>query len=882
VSAEELWATFVAEGGAHALRLRDELEAGAPAASAAAHAYAIASLAYMMDASDVALLAHSADRALAFCAAVPARAGEVAPLLADAAAGLVEAFDAFAHPDASGARADPVRLAAARAALERFIDEDAAPAPPSSEAAPAPAPPAEPGVWVPAVDDDMVELFFEEAQERLEGMAQKLVELESQSGNLELVRDLFRDLHTLKGSSGMVGLLPMNHLAHAAEDLVGLLRDGKRAAERPVIDALLGALDGLRALCSRAAARQPLEAGLDLAGIVTRLRQPGAALPAAPAPIEAPAASPAPHAPAARPTLRVDFDKLDLLLNLVGELVLAKSGLGSGLGALASLGRELEADRRLARRAVPRGRAVPAPEAVVKPLRHLAEELGRVERVFVEVSHDLEGSSARLDRVAADLRDQVIKLRMVPIAATFRKHHRTVRDLAHALGKRARLELVGEDTELDKVLVEQLDDPLLHAVRNAVDHGLESPAARAAAGKPPEGQVRLSATHRGNQIVITIADDGGGIDPARLRAKAVEKGLASAAEVAAMDDRQALELIFRPGFSTAAQVSEVSGRGVGMDVVRETIVSRLKGTVEVDSQIGRGTTLTLRLPLTLAIIQVLLARSGGEVHAVPLDIVRRTLSVRSAEVRLLGDREVLAVRGERDEPERQVPLVRLAEVLELPGAAGGGEGALPVILVDVFGGTYGLVCDRLLGKQEIVIKSLGAILDNVPCAAGATLLGDRPALILDVPALVQRALALGRRAPAAPAPAAPVALGAPRVLLVEDSDTIRAAMQRMLEAAGYHVTPARDGAEGLRLAESADFALISTDVMMPNLDGYELTRALRASARHASTPIIMVTGRGEKIDRVRGFDAGVDEYLTKPHDRQEFLGAVARHLGRKP
>jgi two-component system chemotaxis sensor kinase CheA len=259
-------------------------------------------------------------------------------------------------------------------------------------------------------------------------------------------------------------------------------------------------------------------------------------------------------------------------------------------------------------------------------LRRVGEELSRVERVFHEVTQDLDSASGRLDHVAGELREQVMKLRMLPIGGVFRKYHRTVRDLANALGKKARLELVGEDTELDKILVEQLDDPLMHLVRNAVDHGIEMPDRRVAAGKPAEGLVRLRAFHRGNQIVIEIQDDGGGMDPAKLRRKAVEKGLVTAAEAETLDDKETLDLIFRAGFSTAARISEVSGRGVGMDVVRNAIVSRLKGEIDLTSTPGQGSTFTLRLPLTLAIIQVLLARIGGETFAMPLDVVTRTLT----------------------------------------------------------------------------------------------------------------------------------------------------------------------------------------------------------------------------------------------------------------
>jgi two-component system chemotaxis sensor kinase CheA len=836
-----------------------------------------------MGVAEVGRLAHACEHALAALAA-ETRVDDADALdsaLDRAAATLIAAFRALAAPDASGARVDAGPLDEARQAIEQALaGSHPVLAEPQPEPEPAPGevhvPVADDRTWTPTVDDEMVDLFMDEANERLEGLSQKLLQLEARPGDIELLREIFRDLHTMKGSSGMVGLRPMNKLAHAAEDLVGQLRDGTRHADRPAIDALLGTMDGLRAILAAAQARAPID--IDLGPLIARVKDPraGVAPPPVPVPVAAPVIEHA-TAPTAKQTLRVDFDKLDLLLNLVGELVLSKAGLSTGIAGLASLGRELETDRRIARRAGSRTASSD------QQIRFLGDELGRVERVFQEVAHDLDTSSNRLDRVSAELRDQVMKLRMVPIGGVFRKYHRTVRDLAHTLGKHVRLELRGEDTELDKILVEQLDDPLLHLVRNSVDHGIEQPDARAAAGKDPEGVVRLTAYHRGNQIVIEISDDGGGMDPQKLRAKAREKGVLTEEELANLDDAQLLEVIFRPGFSTAAKVSEVSGRGVGMDVVKDTIVSRMKGTVEVASEVGKGSTFTLRLPLTLAIIQVLLARAAGEIFALPLDMVSRTLTCAPTDVHLVYDREVLATGDE------QVPLIRLAEVLELDvlAAAADDDGGqhLHIALVEVFGKTYGLVCDRLLGRQEIVIKRLGDLLEDVPCAAGATLLGDHCALIVDIPAVVARATSVVARIPArapvtqphAPAPEA----ARVRILLVEDSDTIRRAMQRMLENAGYAVTPARDGVEGFDLAQKQDFDLVSTDVMMPNMDGYELTRALRASQRHRDTPIIMVTSRGEKIDRVRGFDAGVDEYITKPHDRQDLLKAVAKHLPRK-
>jgi CheY-like chemotaxis protein len=399
--------------------------------------------------------------------------------------------------------------------------------------------------------------------------------------------------------------------------------------------------------------------------------------------------------------------------------------------------------------------------------------------------------------------------------------------------------------------------------------------------------ITLAARHRGNQILVEVRDDGAGIEPARLRQKAREKQLASDEELAAMDDHTVLDLIFRPGFSTAARVTDVSGRGVGMDVVRDTI-TKLSGTIELQSAAGAGTTFTLKLPLTLAIVQVLLVRVAGEDYALPLDAVVRTLAVPPEQIQRVYDREVLFVGHEG--AREQVPLLWAAEALDLTGLDratpldAGGSSDVPVVLVDAAGQLYALAVERLLGKREIVLKSLGALLSEVPCAAGATLIGERVAVILDVVQLIQRGLQRPTGAPPRPAPVAataPALRRRPRILVAEDSDVVRESLRRVLEAHGYDVVTARDGAEALDLAtrDAAGFDLISTDVIMPHLDGYELARALRAQPRHKDVPMIMVTSKGEQLDRVRGFDAGVDDYLTKPLDSGELVRAVDRHLG---
>ncbi len=866
MSGGEAWSTFLREGARMASAVRDLLAHAESVAEVAAALEPLTALELDARVVGVPELAALAEAMRHRMEAIEAR--ELGPeqleALRSGADALRQGLADLARPDESGAHLDAERIESARRALAAT----SAPAPARAAALPPPRPDhADETRWQPTVDEDMIDPFLDECQERLEDLAQRLVELERAPDDAELVRAIFRDLHTLKGSSAFVGLVKMNRLAHAAEDLVAAVRDGERAADRAVVDALLRAMDGLGAIVQRASKRAPID--VDVAPLLLSLRgEPGeqAALAARGAAAE-PRAERTTGPGTRGQTLRIDFEKLDLLMNLVGELVIAKGRMGLGLGGLGSLRRELGDQRRNAVSA--RGTGTFGRAGAVRS-QDLPTELGRIERAFDQLAGELDAAGQQLDFVAAELRDQVMKLRMVPIGRTWSKYHRTVREIAHKLGKQVRLELVGGDTELDKVLVEQLDDPFLHLVRNAIDHGIEPPGDRTARGKPPEGMLRMSAGYRGNQVVIRIEDDGRGIDVARVRQKAIDNGLVTPHEAASLDEAQAHDLIFRAGFSTAASVSDMSGRGVGMDVVRETI-GQLKGTVGVDSTAGEGTRFEIRLPLTLAIVQVLLVRCAGETYAIPIDLVERTVAAPPSSIRMAATSEVLYDSG------RDVPLVRLRDVLGLPAAAGDRGTDEPVVLVDVAGQTYGLTCDAFLGRQEIVIKSLGSLLARVPGAAGATLVGERCVLILDVPALVQ----LER--PARPGATAggtvpEAAADAPHVLIAEDSDVIREAIRRVLLTAGYRVTVARDGAEALEAAQREVFDLVSTDVVMPRMDGYELTRRLREMPAYRDVPIVMVTSMADRIDRIRGFDAGVDAYLAKPTDADELLRVVARHV----
>jgi len=828
---------------------------------------------------DAALLGAEGVSALA---SAVARAEHPDPARVRAALGELErSIAALGVSDASGARVNETELlGTARALLEggatgfTLLRDELAP----ESVAPATTESADDSRWVPGLAEDMIGAFLDECVERTEGLAERLMELEQRGSDKELVSAVFRDLHTLKGSSAFAGLTKLNRIAHRAEDLIGELRDGKRPADRPLIDVLLEALDAMRSITEKARTGALID--VDTAPLLERLANPNRA----PAPNRS-TPNPNPQAdlhgvtPAARATasdgqgtLRIDFEKVDRLLNLVGEIVLARGKLTSAAEVQGMVVREVAqlrkklSDLRDVPRALASGSDIISLHPSIAPEnREILDDLERTERVLRETFSDMDSGLGGLGIAVGQLRDTVMKLRMVPIARLFTKYQRTVRELSHKLGKEVNVELSGGDTELDKVLVERLEDPLLHLVRNSVDHGVEPPEERAAAGKSREGLVRLSASQRGGQILVTISDDGRGLDPNKLKKKAVSKELLSQAEADEMSDKDALDLIFRAGFSTAEQLSDVSGRGVGMDVVRDAI-QKLKGNINLESKVGEGTSVELSLPLTLAITQVLTARVGGELVAIPLDAVVSAQTLEPGELEPLGTGLCLRV------GERLIPVFDLGEVLGLAdNVALGDPEATSVVVVSVGNAELGLRVQQVLGRHEVVIKSLGSMLASAPCAAGAAVVGERMVLVLDLLDVAQRAEEPTKPANASRARPRAVRSDRARVLVAEDSDVIREAIRRELTQAGFDVTTAFDGEQALRISKEQRFDAVSSDVMMPNRDGYELVRALRTDPNYRDVPIVMVTSKDARIDAVRGYDAGADAYLTKPADAEELI-----------
>jgi two-component system chemotaxis sensor kinase CheA len=587
--------------------------------------------------------------------------------------------------------------------------------------------------------------FLIESHENLDQLDTDLVGLEEAAAPAEALGRIFRTLHTIKGSCSFLGFPRLEALAHAGEDLLGKLRDGKVLRGPAVTDALLRLVDAIRKALAGIEADGSDDAADDPA-LVAVLRQLAAGEAVVGATVAGPAAAAALSsaefelAPAADgetasapdgsavydASVRINVELLDKLMAIAGEIVLARN------------------------------------QILQYGQRH--------------GDASFQNTCRQLNLITTELQEHVMKTRLQPLGNVWNRFPRLVRDAAQACGKRVRLETEGSQTELDKTLIEAIRDPLTHLVRNAIDHGIESPARRRAVGKPEEGRLRLRAYHEGGQVNVEVSDDGGGMDPERIRQRAIEQRVVTAEQAARMGPQTLLGLVFLPGFSTAASVTTLSGRGVGMDVVK-TNVEKIGGSVDLHSTPGQGTTVRLRIPLTLAIIKVLIVTSAGDRYAIPQVTIVELVRVEGEKARR-GIQRVHGVLVYRYR-DRLLPLVDLDAVLRVGPGGAGGE-AVNIVVLQAADRQFGLVVDRIDDTQEIVVKPLWKHLKSLACYAGATVMGDgRVALILDVFGLAQRAGAVshlqGWAAAEAP-PAAARPAERPGVLLVEGRDLGRMAI----------------------------------------------------------------------------------------------------------
>ncbi|ELW9007276.1 response regulator [Campylobacter upsaliensis] len=756
---------------------------------------------------------------------------------------------------------------------------------------------------------EILEDFLVEAFELVEQIDHDLVELESNPEDLELLNRIFRVAHTIKGSSSFLNFDVLTKLTHHMEDVLNKARHGELKITPDIMDVVLESIDRMKTLLNSIRDNGNDSAiGMDIGPICARLTAISEGDVSAVASVsEEPKVEPKEEVVPAAPEPSVEPD--------VDVNQLSDSEVEAEIERLLKV-RKAEDQARRAQKKKSATPTTPKPatetggekkvpasggggggmdqtiRVEVKRLDHLMNLIGelvlgknRLLKIYDDVEERYEGEKfleelnqvvSQLSIITTDVQLAVMKTRMQPIAKVFNKFPRVVRDLSRELGKQIELEITGEETELDKSIVEEIGDPIMHMIRNSCDHGVEDPATRKANGKPERGVVQLKAYNEGNHIVVEITDDGKGLDAAGLKMKALEKNLITEKEAEQMTDKEAFALIFKPGFSTAAKVTNVSGRGVGMDVVK-TNIEKLNGVIEIDSELGKGSTFKLKIPLTLAIIQSLLVGTQEEFYAIPLASVLETVRVPIDNIYTIEGKNVLRLR------EEVLSLVRLSDVFGVKQVLESGDQTY-VVIIGVAESKLGIIVDTLVGQEEIVIKSMGDYLQNIQGIAGATIRGDgRVTLIIDVGAMMDMAKEIKVDIKAQLESSVKKPKEQPsdyKVLIVDDSKMDRTLMQKALEPLGISLLEATNGVEALNIVKSGEHEIdaMLIDIEMPRMDGYTLAGEIRKYSKYRNLPLIAVTSRTSKTDRLRGVEVGMTEYITKPYSPEYLENVVRKNL----
>ncbi|QDY62640.1 hybrid sensor histidine kinase/response regulator [Helicobacter pylori] len=789
--------------------------------------------------------------------------------------------------------------------------------------------------------DDLQEImedFLIEAFEMNEQLDQDLVELEHNPEDLDLLNRIFRVAHTIKGSSSFLNLNILTHLTHNMEDVLNRARKGEIKITPDIMDVVLRSIDLMKTLLvtirdtgsdTNNGKENEIEEAVKQLQAITSQNLEGAKEGTKEAPQKENKKEAKEEnkenkakAPTAENTSSDNplADEPDLdYANMSAEEVEAE------IERLLNKRQEADKERRAQKKQEAKQEVAPKTETPKAPktetkakakadteenkapsigveqtvrvdvrrLDHLMNLIGelvlgknRLIRIYSDVEERYDGEKfleelnqvvSSISAVTTDLQLAVMKTRMQPVGKVFNKFPRMVRDLSRELGKSIELIIEGEETELDKSIVEEIGDPLIHIIRNSCDHGIEPLEERRRLNKPETGKVQLSAYNEGNHIVIKISDDGKGLDPVMLKEKAIEKGVISERDAEGMSDREAFNLIFKPGFSTAKVVSNVSGRGVGMDVVK-TNIEKLNGIIEIDSEVGVGTTQKLKIPLTLAIIQALLVGVQEEYYAIPLSSVLETVRISQDEIYTVDGKSVLRLRDE------VLSLVRLSDIFKVDAILESNSDVY-VVIIGLADQKIGVIVDYLIGQEEVVIKSLGYYLKNTRGIAGATVRGDgKITLIVDVGAMMDMAKSIkvnittlmneSENTKSKNSPSDYI------VLAIDDSSTDRAIIRKCLKPLGITLLEATNGLEGLEMLKNGDKIpdAILVDIEMPKMDGYTFASEVRKYNKFKNLPLIAVTSRVTKTDRMRGVESGMTEYITKPYSGEYLTTVVKRSI----
>jgi two-component system sensor histidine kinase and response regulator WspE len=770
------------------------------------------------------------------------------------------------------------------------------------------------------------DLYRGEVETHSKTLNDGLLALEERPGDLDRIKALMRAAHSIKGAARVVQHAPAVELAHAMEDRLVAAQSGARALAPDDLQRLLEGVDLLgrlspvaeadRANAVSSVAEDARRLVAALAAPPSTAPVPSAAAPAAPAPTPSespaspttgatPAAAPAARASAATApatpadtsdrSLRLTAQTVTRLMGLAGETVVATRWLEPFAQEMATTKRRLaELSAMLDRLEVSLERLT-VDERVVEALSLAQGQLERIRAELTDRIASIEQFSLRQETLASRLYREVLATRMRPFGDLVDGFPRLVRDLARDLGKKVRLQVEGAATDVDRDVAAMLDAPLNHVIRNAVDHGVEPPADRLAAGKPEAGTIRLSARHRAGMLHVEVADDGRGVDLERLRRVVVARALADEATAGRLSEQELLEFLFLPGFTTATKVTDISGRGVGLDVVLETM-KKVGGRSHIANRPGQGLSIRFELPVSLSVLRALVIEVAGEPYALPLTRLERVVTARASDLASIEGRQYISVPaeagaapaaggvGDADQHvRRHVGLATARQVLGIDGQVPIGDG-VPVVMVRRGEDVYGIVADRLVGEHMVVVRPLDPRLGKVPGVSAAALTVDgSPLLVLDADDMlraVEQILVTGSLTPVGAAPVS----GGPRrrrVLVVDDSITVREVERQALEAHDYAVEVAVDGMDGWNAVRTGHYDLLITDVDMPRMDGIELVRRVRADRRSRTLPIIIVSYKDREEDRLRGLDAGASYYLPKAaFNNESFIRAVDELIGR--
>lgn len=756
----------------------------------------------------------------------------------------------------------------------------------------------------------MFDLFKTEVENNAKILNDGLLGLEEKGGTGEVCEPLMRAAHSIKGAARVIGVDVAVELAHKMEDCFVAAQKGQRTLNGDDIDVLLSGVDVLvrisqgteedagtwkeKNLSEFEKLMQSLgdvHAGTLKKSSAAPTQAPHAAPPVQPAEQSAQPAAPQPTPQPAAPQseektapkekdsdriVRVTSSSMDYLLGLAGEAYVQSQWFEPFGDAMQSLRREnyrLSSQLELIFEAHEREQHELA-KAILRDSQH---HLRNISDTIAEQLANFNVSQRRMGNLTERLYNEVIRSRMRPFSDGTGGFPRMVRDLARQLGKKVRFEIHGQDTEIDRDILEKLEAPLTHLLRNAVDHGLETPDERTAAGKNETGSLILEASHRAGMLHIEVRDDGKGVDIETLRAKVASKGLATPEMAAEMTKAELLEFLFLPSFSTRENVTEISGRGVGLDVL-QNMIQEVAGTVTITTEASLGTIFHLQLPLTLSVIRSLLIEIAGEPYAIPLYRVDRCVIVTLDELKTVENRQYVEVNSQN------VGLVSAQQILDLPEVPIDSE-QVHIVIISDRSDQYGLQVSKFLGERDLVVRPLDTRLGKVPDISAAAIMEDgSPLLILDADDLVRSAQALlttGRlRSLRRTAARSDETHARKRVLVVDDSITVREVQRRLLESAGYEVEVAVDGADGWNAIRSSQFDMLISDIDMPRMNGIELVRHVKQDANLKDIPVMIVSYKDREEDRLKGLEAGADYYLTKSsfHD-DTLLEAVEDLIG---